>query len=169
MTDQDDKSADTGNAPHSDISELKPDGDGSADSDRDSDPQGATADGYGDHAAVAHAGGEGHGSHGMAHMMPVSLLVGVLSALLVLTVLTVSVTSYDLGSEGNLVVALVIATIKAGLVVTFFMHLAWDRRFNLLAFLSAVLFAILFLSLTITDRSENQPMIDQYLQAQPQK
>jgi cytochrome c oxidase subunit 4 len=87
----------------------------------------------------------------------------------VLTVLTVSVTSYDLGSEGNLVVALVIATVKAALVVTFFMHLAWDRRFNLLAFLSAVLFAILFLSLAVTDRSENQPMIDQYLQAQPQK
>ena len=100
--------------------------------------------------------------HGLAHTTTVRLLVAVFSALVVLTIATVAVTRVDLGGQGNLVVALVIATIKAGLVVAFFMHLIWDRKLNLLAFLSAVLFLILFLSLAITDRKEYQPYIDQF-------
>ncbi|MEO8901516.1 MAG: cytochrome C oxidase subunit IV family protein [Polyangiaceae bacterium] len=100
--------------------------------------------------------------HGLAHTMPVWMLLAVLGALMVLTFLTVSVTSFDLGSEGNLVVGMVIATIKAGLVVTFFMHLFWDKKFHLILFLTAVLFVILFLSMSITDRSEYQSGIDKY-------
>ena len=94
--------------------------------------------------------------------MPLWMLFAVLGALMGLTVLTVSVTSFDLGSEGNLVVAMVIATIKAALVVTFFMHLLWDKKFHLILFLTAVLFVVLFLSMSITDRSEYQHNIDLY-------
>ena len=94
--------------------------------------------------------------------MPVWMLVAVLGALMGLTVLTVSVTSFDLGSQGNLVVAMVIATIKAALVVTFFMHLLWDKKFHLILFLTAVLFVVLFLSMSITDRGEYQKNIDLY-------
>jgi cytochrome c oxidase subunit 4 len=100
--------------------------------------------------------------HGLAHTMPIWMLVAVLGALMFLTVLTVSVTSYDLGAEGNLVVGMVIATIKAGLVVTFFMHLFWDKKFHLILFLTAVLFVVLFLSMSITDRGEYQRNIDLY-------
>jgi cytochrome c oxidase subunit 4 len=107
-----------------------------------------------------------HEDHGLAHTTPVSLLVGVLAALLVLTVLTVAVTSIDLGGQGNLIVAMVIATIKAALVVTFFMHLFWDRKFNLILFLGSVLFLILFLSMSTADRSEYQVHIDEFIQAQ---
>jgi cytochrome c oxidase subunit 4 len=103
-----------------------------------------------------------HEDHGLAHTMPIWMLFAVLAALMFLTVLTVSVTSYDLGSEGNLVVGMVIATIKAGLVVTFFMHLFWDKKFHLILFLTAVLFVILFLSMSITDRGEYQRNIDLY-------
>jgi cytochrome c oxidase subunit 4 len=107
--------------------------------------------------------GHGHGEdHGLAHTMPIWMLVAVLGALMLLTVLTVSVTSYDLGSEGNLVVGMVIATIKAGLVVTFFMHLLWDKKFHLILFLTAVLFVVLFLSMSVTDRGEYQTNIDLY-------
>jgi len=109
--------------------------------------------------ADAHSG---HDDHGLAHTMPVWMLVAVLGALMGLTVLTVSVTSFDLGSEGNLVVAMVIATIKAALVVTFFMHLFWDKKFHLILFLTAVLFVVLFLSMSITDRGEYQHNIDLY-------
>jgi cytochrome c oxidase subunit 4 len=109
-----------------------------------------------DHAAAAHA------DHGLAHTMPIWMLVAVLGALMFLTVLTVSVTNYDLGSEGNLVVGMVIATIKAGLVVTFFMHLLWDKKFHLILFLTAVLFVVLFLSMSVTDRGEYQTNIDLY-------
>jgi cytochrome c oxidase subunit 4 len=97
--------------------------------------------------------------------MPVWMLVGVLAALLFLTVLTVSVTNYDLGSEGNLVVGMVIATIKAALVVTFFMHIFWDKKFHLILFFTALLFVVLFLSMSITDRGEYQGNIDQYQNA----
>jgi cytochrome c oxidase subunit 4 len=113
--------------------------------------------------ADAHSGHDDHGhGHGLAHTMPVWMLVAVLGALMGLTVLTVSVTSFDLGSEGNLVVAMVIATIKAALVVTFFMHLLWDKKFHLILFLTAVLFVVLFLSMSITDRGEYQHNIDLY-------
>jgi cytochrome c oxidase subunit 4 len=104
--------------------------------------------------------------HGLAHTTPVSLLVAVLAALLVLTIVTVAVTKVDLGSQGNLVVAMVIATIKAGLVVMYFMHLRWDRKVHLIVFLSSVLFVILFLSMAITDRGEYQQSIDQLQEAQ---
>jgi cytochrome c oxidase subunit 4 len=121
---------------------------------------------HGDHAhAVAHvhagAHGDGH-DHGLAHTTPVWLLFAVLSALLVLTIATVSVTSIDLGAQNNLIVAMVIATVKAILVCTFFMHLLWDKKFNLVLFLTSVLFLILFLSMATTDRGEYQHLVDEY-------
>ncbi len=113
-------------------------------------------------APLAADGHDGHAAHGLAHTMPVWMLIAVLGALMGLTVLTVSVTSFDLGSQGNLIVAMVIATIKAALVVTFFMHLLWDKKFHLILFLTAVLFVVLFLSMSITDRGEYQRNIDLY-------
>jgi cytochrome c oxidase subunit 4 len=105
--------------------------------------------------------------HGLAHVTPVKLLVGVFGALTVLTVLTVVVTSIDLGSQGNFVIAMIVATIKAGLVMAFFMHLVWDKKFNLTVFLSAFLFVVLFLSLAMTDRNEYQAQIDAFEQTNP--
>ena len=105
--------------------------------------------------------------HGLAHITPVKLLVGVFGALTVLTILTVVVTSVDLGSQGNFVIAMIVATIKAGLVMAFFMHLVWDKKFNLTVFLSAFLFVVLFLSLALTDRNEYQAQIDAFEQTNP--
>jgi cytochrome c oxidase subunit IV len=107
-----------------------------------------------------------HDEHGLAHVTPVRLLVAILAILLVLTVVTVAVTRIDLGGQWNLMVAIVIATIKASLVVTYFMHLRWDRTFNLLVLLSGVAFVILFLGLSLTDRREYQPAIDLLEQTQ---
>lgn len=106
--------------------------------------------------------------HGLAHTTPIKLLIGVFLGLVVLTILTVAVTSFDLGAQWNLIVAMVIATLKAGLVVVFFMHLLWDKKFHLLVFLSGVLFLILFLAMASGDRSEYQPTIDQLQQDQAQ-
>jgi len=119
------------------------------------------------HASDDHAHHAGHGDdHGLAHTMPIWLLFAVLGALLVLTIATVSVTSIDLGHQGNLVVAMVIATVKAALVCTFFMHLLWDKKFNLVLFLTSVLFLILFLSMATTDRGEYQNLVDEYREQQ---
>jgi cytochrome c oxidase subunit 4 len=125
-----------------------------------------------EHTTSAHsadaAHGDGHEDHGLAHTTPVWLLVTILGILLVLTVLTVSVTSFDLGAQGNLIVAMIIATIKATLVVLFFMHLFWDKKFHLILFLTSVLFLILFLSLTVNDRGEYEKDIEAFRAAQAQ-
>jgi cytochrome c oxidase subunit 4 len=116
----------------------------------------------------AHGTGHDHG-HGLAHTMPLPLLFGVLGALLALTIATVAVTSIDLGAQGNLVVAMIIATVKAALVCVFFMHLLWDKKFNAVLFLTSVLLLILFLSLTTNDRGEYQQSVDDYRTLQLQK
>jgi cytochrome c oxidase subunit 4 len=124
-----------------------------------------------EHATVtepADAHGGGHDDHGLAHTTPVWLLVAILGVLLVLTILTVSVTSFDLGQQGNLVVAMIIATIKAALVCSFFMHLFWDKKFHLILFLTSILFVILFLSLTVNDRGEYEKDIEAFRAAQAQ-
>lgn len=90
----------------------------------------------------------------LSHVTPVRMLLGVWAILMVLTVVTVAATRVDLGSGANLVVAMVIATIKAGFVVTYFMHLRWDRPFHTLIFLGSLLFVALFVSLTLLDKSE---------------
>jgi len=116
-------------------------------------------------AVHADAHGHGHGAHGddhFAHTLPMKMLIGVLGALVILTVLTVAVTSVDLGSQGNFIIAMIIATIKAALVMGYFMHLVWDSKFNVFAFLSSFLFVLLFLSMTLLDRGEYQSGIDRF-------
>lgn len=123
-------------------------------------------------AAVAAAhGGHGHGGHGhdehahddhLGHTAPMSLLIGVLIALSLLTILTVAVTAVDLGGQGNFIVAMVIATVKAVLVMGYFMHMFWDSRFNVLAFTSSFLFVLLFLGMTLLDRAEYRHSVDKF-------
>lgn len=161
-----------------DETEDRDDDDGEDDDEEESDPNAREAKhgpGSAEHGtpAVSHAHGHAHAhgahdDHGLAHTTPVALLVGILGALMFLTILTVAVTKVDLGSQGNLIVAMVIATIKAGLVVTFFMHLLWDKKFHLILFLTSVLFLILFMSLSINDRSEYEKDIELYRAAQAQ-
>src|SRR5262245_48548822 len=103
-----------------------------------------------------------HGHHDeIAHVTPVRLLLLIWGALMVLTVITVAVTMVDLGSQVNLVIAMAIATIKAGLVVTYFMHLRWDRPFHTLIFLGSLLFVSLFISMTLLDKSEYEGDIEE--------
>jgi len=97
----------------------------------------------------------------IAHVVSLPTLASVFGALVALTIITVAVTVVDFGSTANLVVAMVIATIKATLVIAVFMHLWYDRSFHLLLFLTSVLFVVLFISLSITDRIEYQPSIDE--------
>lgn len=113
-----------------------------------------------------HVDGHGGDELGYAHVASGRMLVGVFAALVFLTVVTVGVTQYDVGPTWNLVVALAVATLKAGLVVAFFMHMIWDKRFHLLLLLSAVLVVLLFLGLSVNDRGEYQTNIDAFEQAQ---
>jgi cytochrome c oxidase subunit 4 len=85
-----------------------------------------------------------------AHIASTQFYLGIFGALIVLTLLTVRVSYYDFGSA-NIIIALVIATMKASLVAAFFMHLRHDNLFNTIAFLSAFLFLAIFILLTYDD------------------
>ncbi len=88
--------------------------------------------------------------HTVGHVVPVRVLARVWGALLVLTVVTVAVARVDLGSL-NLDIAMLIATVKATLVVLYFMHLRYDRPILAVVFAAALLFVALFVSITLLD------------------
>jgi cytochrome c oxidase subunit IV len=74
----------------------------------------------------------------------------VFGALLLLTFVTTAVGMMDLGRL-NVVVALVIAVIKATLVVLFFMHIYWSTKLTKVVVVSGIAWLILLLWLTLTD------------------
>lgn len=88
--------------------------------------------------------------HVHPHIAPVKMYLGIFGALIVFTVITVAVGFVHLGPL-NLLVAILIATIKAGLVVTYFMHLKDDAKFNALVFIGSLLFGGVFLAYTMND------------------
>lgn len=90
------------------------------------------------------------GSTASGHVLPVRVYAAVLAALLVLTGVTVGVSLLELGKLA-IYVALAVAVIKAALVIGYFMHLRFDVRFNSFVFLSALLFLLIFFSLTMLD------------------
>jgi len=65
-------------------------------------------------------------SDDLGHASPYSTYLYIFIALLVLTVATVGITRFDFGSW-NIVVAMVIASIKAMLVALYFMHLKYEK------------------------------------------
>ena len=76
------------------------------------------------------------------HAVPVRINMLVWAALLMLTAITVGVTSFDFGFL-NVVVALSVATTKAGLVILWFMHLRYEGRvIRLMVFTAFVILAI---------------------------
>jgi len=85
-----------------------------------------------------------------AHIAPIKLYVGIFLALIFFTIITVALSLVHLGPL-NLAIANVIATVKAALVVTFFMHLKDDNRFNALVFIGSLLFGGVFLAYTLND------------------
>lgn len=120
-----------------------------------------------------HQSGEGASGHPLVgHLVPVSTLIATALTLLVLTVITVAVRYIDIG-EFNIWVAIGIAVIKASLVAMFFMHLRWDRPFNLLVFVGCTLFVVLMMSLCVLDTSQyratqytgNAPLAQEVLDA----
>lgn len=95
----------------------------------------------------------------LAHVVDVRVLLGVFAALMVLTVITVAVSYFDLGPL-NLMVALGVATIKATLVALWFMHLRYDSGLNAFIFLVGVVFLGLFLIITMMDAVQYQPNVE---------
>jgi len=99
----------------------------------------------------------------MGHVASKRVLLTTWGTLMVLTVVTVTASKVDFGaSELNLLVAMVIAVIKATLVCLFFMHLKYDKLFHSVVFVSAILLATLFVTFALMD--SNQYQTDVYWQ-----
>ncbi|NBU96789.1 MAG: cytochrome C oxidase subunit IV [Spirochaetia bacterium] len=94
--------------------------------------------------------GEGHNEHGEHHIIPISVYVGVLLILLLGTVITVAVAQVDFGAM-NTVIAMLVATIKAGFVLAFFMHLKYDNLLNRVIFGSGFFFLMLLIAFSAAD------------------
>ena len=102
-----------------------------------------------------------HDDHGFAHPVPVKLLLAVFFALIFLTILTV-VTAGNIPKPFGIWVAMGIATLKGALVCLFFMHMYWDKPFNVISFLSSFLFVTLFIGMTLMDTGHYQNTVDEY-------
>lgn len=121
----------------------------------------------------------GHDAHGYGphHVTSSKVFFNVLVTLLFLTVITVAASRVDFGAA-NLLIAMLIASVKASLVIAIFMHVKWDTAINKIVFLSSFLFLSLLMIFTLSDqatRGRSNPIhklkapVDwQFVQPQPQ-
>ncbi len=108
-----------------------------------------------------HASGHAHDDGAVhSHISSPFFYIAIFIGLMMLTVLTVGQSYVELGKL-NLLVVIIIATLKASLVVTFFMHLRHDNRFHALMFVCGLLFIGVFFVYTMNDtehRGEFDPL-----------
>jgi len=84
------------------------------------------------------------------HIVSYKLHALVLIALIIMTGISVAVTQIHLGTV-TVMVALVLATIKASLVLTFFMHLRFDNRFYALMVIGVIVLIGIVIFITFLD------------------
>ena len=90
--------------------------------------------------------------------MPPALLISVFLALVGLTIVTVASSYLPLGNA-ELFIAMGVASVKAGLVAVYFMHLRYDKPLNGLLLVFSLAFVALFISMTLIDTEAYQPDI----------
>ena len=84
------------------------------------------------------------------HIVPPKVYVGIFLSLMVLTAATVAAAYVNLGSF-NIVIALAIASLKATLVVLYFMHARYSPKRTQLVIIAAVFWLAIMLALTLSD------------------
>ena len=90
-------------------------------------------------------------NHVMAgHIVPLRVYFAVFLALIVLTGITVQVAYLDLGLL-NTPIAIAIASLKATLVILYFMHVRWSESLVLLSILVSVFTLILLFAFALSD------------------
>lgn len=104
-----------------------------------------------------------HHSDQIGHIIPVKLLVFICCVLLFLTAVTVWVSRFDFTeinmSELGVIVAMLVACVKATLVGLYFMHLRWDRPIVGFIFVLSIFLVALMIGLAMTDTMEYQDEI----------
>jgi cytochrome c oxidase subunit IV len=109
------------------------------------------------------------------HIVPPSTYVVIILILLFLTALTVAAAYVNLG-QFNIVVALGIATIKATLVVLFFMHAKYSPKRTKLVIIAGIFWLLILLFMTLSDyasridyRGVRFPMTQKIMASPPQR
>ena len=85
------------------------------------------------------------------HIVQPRIYVTIFLALMVGTTLTVMAAFYDFPGPLNAVIALTIASIKATLVVLFFMHVRYSGRLIWLVIVAALLWLAIMFAITFSD------------------
>src|SRR3954467_13672978 len=115
------------------------------------------------HGATTHA--HDHESH--LHGGPKLYGAG-LAGLLGRTVNTVAASTIDWGGGMvNVIIAMMISSLKASLVALFFMHLRWEKPMNAIIFTSTLFFLGLFLIGCYTDTVSRPPLEPTNLKVTP--
>jgi cytochrome c oxidase subunit 4 len=84
------------------------------------------------------------------HIVPPRIYVGIFLTLMVLTAVTTAVAFVDLGPL-NVVIMLVIAFVKASLVVLFFMHARYESQLTRVTILGAVFWLFVLIVISSSD------------------
>ena len=84
------------------------------------------------------------------HLVPVMLYVWVWAALIVLTGLTVGAKYADL-QHTAIIAALLIATVKGGLVLLYFMHIRYEKPIYAVMILVLLITYVFYIGLTFVD------------------
>ncbi|MFH5831534.1 cytochrome C oxidase subunit IV family protein [Halalkalibaculum sp. DA384] len=85
------------------------------------------------------------------HISSDKILLSVAGALFILTIVTVGVHYLALPHPWSIIVAMIVAVMKASLVALFFMNLYWDAKFNSMLFIASILFLGLLVGLSMLD------------------
>lgn len=97
----------------------------------------------------------GHNNSGskyhLGHIQPKSVYTNILLILLALTVITVLVAEYVHIGKWNIVLAMGIASLKAGLVAMFFMHLRYESKILWMYVAFPILLVIIMIGGVYTD------------------
>ncbi|MFN3345697.1 MAG: cytochrome C oxidase subunit IV family protein [Chloroherpetonaceae bacterium] len=110
--------------------------------------------------AASHQAEQSHSHH---HIVPFKVNMAVGITLLVLTAVTVWVAQFDFGAM-NMIVAMTVATVKAGLVVAYFMHLRYDNRFFFTMLLVCLIALTVFIVFTMIDQKSRTSIYDYEMQ-----
>jgi cytochrome c oxidase subunit 4 len=88
--------------------------------------------------------------HTAPHVVPTRVYYAIFATLMVLTAITVAAAYFDLGPL-NTVVAVVIACIKATIVVLYFMHVRYSTRLIKMTVIAGLYWMGILLVLTMSD------------------
>ena len=86
----------------------------------------------------------------VGHVIPAKIYYLIWAILMVLTATTVFAATVEL-HVFNIVLALLIATIKGTLVVLFFMHLRYSTKLTMVTVVASIFWLFIMFSLTMTD------------------